>query len=129
MQQYTRSAYPLPGKVACLVIMKNPDTYLYYFPFILKVSQGVRIVLEGAVWQVAALLKLQRSYRCAIQKDEFYIKDRHIYRAEHQYMLIPIQVPVFVTLVFPGRSTLALFILAVLYSSNICSISLTTSSV
>ena len=105
-------------------MLKNPDTYIYYFPFILKVSQGVLIVLEGAVWQVAVLLRLQRPYRCAIQKDEFSIKDRHIYRAEHQYMLIPIQVPVFVTLVYSGRSSLALFILAVLYSSNICSISL-----
>ena len=75
MQQYTRRAYLLPGKVVCLFMLKNPDTYIHYFPFILKVSQGVRIVLEGAVWQVAALLKLQRPYRCAIQKDEFSIKD------------------------------------------------------
>ena len=105
-------------------MLKNPDTYIHYFPFILKVSQGVRIVLEGAVWQVAALLKLQRPYRCTIQKDEFFINDRHIYRAEHQYMLIPIQVPVFVTLAYLGRSSLALFILAVLYSSIICSISI-----
>lgn len=112
MQQYTRRAYPLPGKVVCLFMLKNPDTYIHYFPFILKVSQGVRIVLEGAVWQVAALLKLQRPYRCAIQKDEFSIKDRHIYRAEHQYMLIPIQVPVFVTLSGKVQSS-------VVYSSSL----------
>ena len=73
------------------------------------------------MWKV--LLKLQRSYRCAIQKDEFYIKDRHICLAEHQYLLTPIQVPVFINLVYMGRSSLALFILAVLYSSNICRIS------